>query len=109
MATDGLTKADHVKMQALAGDIRKCRTQMSSSVENGKAQVDSLKSVWTGAAATDFYSQFGTLYTRCGEVLDIIDKMVNELSEAAETYSAAEKKMDNQVSELKKLPTFNLK
>ena len=107
--TDGMTKADAAQMQSLASDIRKCHSQMNSSVENGKAKVDSLKGVWTGAAASDFYSQFNSVYSRCGDVLNIVEKMANDLSAAAEVYSAAEKKLDTTVGELKKLPTFEMK
>ena len=106
---DGFTRADSAQMQSLAGDIRKCHSQMNSSVENGKAKVDSLKGVWTGTAASDFYSQFSSLYSRCGDVLSIVEKMANDLSAAAEVYGAAEKKIDSSVGELKKLPTFEMK
>lgn len=100
---DSVMQVDAQQMINLAGDIRKCQSQMKTNIDNGKAQIDSLKGVWTGDGADSFHASFSPLYQKSCETLQFIEKMASALNEAAETYAASEKKIESEASSMKKL------
>ena len=100
---ENIMQVDAVQMNNLAGDIRKCQSQMKTIIDNGKAQIDSLKGIWTGDGADTFNASFKVLYDKSCETLQFIQQMATALNEAAETYAASEKKIESEASNMKKL------
>lgn len=79
-----------------AGAIRMLNTQLSKSLETSQATMNSLKSVWEGAAAEatfTAYDQFAAKYF--DEYYKLIDQYVQFLEKAAaEGWSDTENKVE---------------
>lgn len=100
---ESIMQVDAAQLNNLAGEIRKCQNQMKTNIDNGKAQVDSLKGVWTGDGADTFNASFKALYDKSAETLQFLEQMATALNEAADTYAASEKKIENEAANMKKL------
>ena len=103
MATDEI-KVDPAQLRKYADDIGKCHATYRTNLASSKSQVDSLKGVWTGAAADSFNASFGQLLNKCNEGLETLGRMVNALYESADAYDRNEKAVQSEASKMQKLP-----
>ncbi|MFT3985540.1 MAG: WXG100 family type VII secretion target [Lachnospiraceae bacterium] len=102
-------QADPAKLRKIAGDIGGCHKNLLNSLQSSKGQVDSLKGVWTGDAATTFAASFQKLLDKCDESLKTVAKLENALYESADTYERNEKSVQNEASKLPKLPSNTMR
>ena len=56
---------------------------------------------WTGSGSAEFYSRFDAIIGKCEEVLNVVNTYALTLSEAADVYSANEKKISSSAGKLK--------
>jgi WXG100 family type VII secretion target len=97
--------ANPAELRKFAENINKCHATYRSNLANSKSQVDSLKGVWTGEAATAFVASYHMLHNKCEEGLNTLARMIDALYESADTYDRNEKAIKNEASKLPKLPT----
>jgi len=101
--------ANPAELRKYASGINKCHAAYRSHLQGAKGQVDSLKGVWTGDAASTFNASFTQLLNKCYEGLDTLARMVNALYESADTYERSEKAVQNEASKLPKLPNNTMR
>jgi WXG100 family type VII secretion target len=97
------------ELRKYAEEISKCHTTYRNSLATSKSQIDSLKSVWTGEAATAFNASFQQLLAKCNEGMDTLSRMVNALYESADSYERSEKAVQSEASKLPKLPSNTMR
>ena len=103
MATNEIV-VNPAELRKNADEVGKCHTVYRTNLYNSKSQVDSLKGVWTGAAADTFNASFQQLLNKCNEGLETLGRMVNALYESADAYERNEKAIQNEASKMQKLP-----
>lgn len=96
--------ANPAELRKYADEIGKCHTVYRTNLYASKSQVDSLKGVWTGDAATTFQASFQQLLDKCSEGLDTLARMENALYESADAYERNEKAIQNEAGKMPKLP-----
>ena len=101
--------ANPVELRKCADEIGKCHTVYRNSLYTSKSQVDSLKGVWTGDAATAFSASFQQLLDRCSEGLETLARMENALYESADAYERNEKEIADEASNMPKLPNNTMR
>ena len=101
--------ANPVELRKYADEIGKCHTVYRNNLQNSKSQVDSLKGVWTGSAATQFNASFQQLLDRCSLGLETLGRMANALYESADAYERNEKAVQNEASKMPKLPNNTMR
>ena len=102
-------QVDAAKLRLLAESIDKVQTGLRDSCYSAKAQIDSLKNVWTGDAATTYQTGFQKLMDACNESLATLGKMVNSMYETADRYDKTFQTVQSDVKDIPKLPTNFLK
>ena len=108
MAANEIT-ANPAELRRYADEIGKCHTAYRTSLYTSKSQVDSLKGVWTGDAATAFNASFQQLLNKCDEGLQTLGRMVNALYESADAYERNEKAVQSEASKMPKLPNNTMR
>ncbi len=103
MAANEIT-VNAAQLRKYADEIGKCHATYRTNLSNSKGQVDSLKGVWTGDAATAFNASFQALLNRCNQGLDTLGRMVNALYDSADAYDRNEKAIQSEASKMPKLP-----
>jgi len=106
---DNDIKVNPAELRKYADEIGKCHTTYRSSLYGSKGQVDSLRGVWTGDAATTFNASFQQLLNKCDEGLQTLGRMVNALYESADTYERNEKAVQSEASKMPKLPNNTMR
>jgi WXG100 family type VII secretion target len=96
--------ANPAELRKYADEIGKCHTVYRTNLYTSKSQVDSLKGVWTGAAADAFNASFQKLLDKCSEGLDTLSRMENALYDSADAYERNEKAIQSEASKMPKLP-----
>jgi len=96
--------ANPAELRKYADEIGKCHNAYRTSLANSKSQVDSLKGVWTGDAATAFNASFTKLYASCSEGMEVLSRMSKALYDSADAYDRSEKSVQSEASKLPKLP-----
>lgn len=94
-------KVDTAQLKKYSTDIKSEYSKMYSYLSQCKTTVKSLKSSWTGQAATEFYTKFDAIILKCEEVLGVVDKYSKVLSESAVVYDTNEKKVSDGANKLK--------
>ena len=102
-------KADPAQLRKYADGIGKCHSACRSELQSAKSQIDSLKGVWTGEAASTFNASFAQLLAKCNEGLETLRRMANALYESADTYERGEKAVQAEASKLPKLPNNTMR
>jgi WXG100 family type VII secretion target len=97
------------ELRKFAENITKCHATYRTNLSSAKSQVDSLKGVWTGEAASAFISSYLALHNKCELGLDTLVRMIDALYASADTYERNEKAITNEASKLPKLPTTTLR
>jgi len=97
------------ELRRFADDIGKCHTTYRNNLQSSKAQIDSLKGVWTGAAADTFNTSFQQLLDKCSLGLETLGRMVNALYESADAFERNEKAVQNEASNMQKLPQNSMR
>lgn len=92
------------ELRKYAEEINKCNTVYRTNLNSSQGHVDSLKGVWTGAAADAFNSSFQQLMSKCNEGLQTLGRMVTALYESADAYERNEKAVTDEASKMQKLP-----
>ncbi|MCR5093952.1 MAG: WXG100 family type VII secretion target [Lachnospiraceae bacterium] len=105
MATDVNLQVDAPKLRSLAESVDKVQTGLKESCYAAKGQIDGLKNIWTGEAATSYQTSFQKLMDKCSEALTTLGKMVNSLYETADRYDKNFKSVKDDVKNIPKLPT----
>ena len=98
-------QVDAGKLRALAESVDRAQTGLRDSCYSAKAQIDSLKNVWTGEAANTYQTSFQKLMDSCAESLETLGKMVNSIYESADRYERTIKTVESDVKDIPKLPT----
>lgn len=101
--------ADPAVLRRHGEEIDKCHTSLRNSLYSSKAQVDSLKGIWTGAAADTFGASFQKLLDQCAQSLATVGKMVNALYDSADAYERSEKSVQQEAQKLPKLPNNTMR
>jgi WXG100 family type VII secretion target len=96
--------ANPAELRKYAEEIGKCNTVYRTNLLTSTSQIDSLRGVWTGAAAEAFNVSFEKLMDKCGEGLDTLQRMENALYESADAYERNEKAIQSEASKMPKLP-----
>ena len=96
--------ANPAQLRKYADEIGKCYNVYRTNLANSKSQVDTLKGVWTGDAATAFSTSFLKLYGSCSEGMEVLSRMAKALYDSADAYERNEKSVQNEASKLPKLP-----
>jgi WXG100 family type VII secretion target len=102
MATE--ITANPAELRKYADEIGKCHTVYRTNLLTSNSQIESLHSVWTGAAAEAFYASFHKLFDKCDEGLDTLQRMENALYDSADAYERNEKAIQSEASKMPKLP-----
>ena len=98
-------KVDAAKLRSLAESIDKVQSALRESCYSAKNQIDSLKNIWTGEAASSYQTSFQKLMDEFNESLTVLGKMVNSLYDSADRYDKSMKEVQNDVKDIPKLPT----
>ena len=101
--------ANPAELRKCADEIGKCHTAYRNNLFTSKSQVDSLKGIWTGDAATAFNASFQQLLDKCSEGLETLARMENALYESADAYERNEKAVQNEASKMPKLPNNTMR
>jgi WXG100 family type VII secretion target len=104
MATSEI-RVNPAELRRYAETIGKCDSSYQSSLQNAKSQIDGLKNIWTGEAASAFQTSFQGLYNKCQEGLELLSRLQNALYESADNYERQEKAVEQAASNMPKLPT----
>ncbi|MCR4903477.1 MAG: WXG100 family type VII secretion target [Butyrivibrio sp.] len=96
---------DAGKLRSLAESLDKVQNGLKESCYSAKGQIDGLKNIWTGEAASTYQTSFQKLMDECSEALNIMGKMVNSLYDSADTYDKSIKAVESDVKNIPKLPT----
>ncbi|MBR5766612.1 MAG: WXG100 family type VII secretion target [Lachnospiraceae bacterium] len=102
-------QVDAAKLRLLAESIDKVEKGLKDSCYSAKAQIDSLKNVWTGDAATSYQTGFQKLMDACNESLNTLAKIVNSMYDTADRYDRTFQNVQSSVKDIPKLPTNFLK
>ncbi len=103
--SDTNVQVDAAKLRSLAESVDKVQTSLRESCYGAKSQIDSLKNIWTGEAATTYQTSFQKLMDDCNEALTVLGKMVNSLYDSADRYDKTMKTVESDVKNIPKLPT----
>lgn len=87
---DGIIKVDPQKLISTADEFNATGGQVKSLTDNMVQIVDSLKSAWTGEAATTYNTQFHKLQDDMDKMYRMISEHVKDLNEMATQYIEAE-------------------
>lgn len=102
-------QVDPAKLRSVADYIGQVHTSLRNNCYAAKNQIDSLKSVWTGEAAVTYGQSFQSLLDRCSGALLTIQGMVNALYDSADAYEKNEKLVQQESSNMPKLPTNSIR
>ena len=97
-------QVDVKKLRSLAESVDNVQTELRDSCYQAKGQIDSLKNIWTGEAASSYQTSFQKLMDDCNEALTTMGKMVNSLYDSADRYDQVAKDAQNS-KDIPKLPT----
>ncbi len=98
-------QVDAAKLRSLAESIDKAQSSLRESCYSAKGQIDGLKNVWTGEAASSYQTGFQRLMDGCNQALDVLGKMVNSIYDSADRYDKTIKAVKDDVKNIPKLPT----
>lgn len=98
-------EVDVAHLRSLAESVDKAQSGLRESCYAAKGQIDSLKGVWTGEAASSYQVGFQKLMDACNESLTTLGKMVNSIYDSADKYEKTVKAVQNDVKDIPKLPT----
>ena len=98
---DANIKVDPKQLKNYSNNIKTGYKNMYSYLSESKTAVKNLKSTWTGSGSAEFYSRFDAIIGKCEEVLNVVNNYALTLSEAADVYSANEKKISSSAGKLK--------
>ena len=98
---DANIKVDPKQLKNYSNNIKTGYKNMYSYLSESKTAVKNLKSTWTGSGSAEFYSRFDAIIGKCEAVLNVVHTYALTLSEAAEVYSAKEKKISSSAGNLK--------
>jgi WXG100 family type VII secretion target len=101
--------ANPAELRKYADEIGKCHTTYRNNLATAKSQIDSLKGVWTGDAASAFNASFAQLLVKCNEGVDTLSRMAHALYDSADAYERNEKAVQNEASKLPKLPNNTMR
>lgn len=102
-------QADPAKLRKHAESIQSIRQTLQNNIYSGKAQIDSLKGVWTGEAAGTFNASFTKLLAGCEDSIKTVGNMAQALYESADAYDRNEKAVQQEASKMPKLPTNTMR
>ncbi|MEA4924233.1 MAG: WXG100 family type VII secretion target [Syntrophomonadaceae bacterium] len=97
-------QADPAKIRQIADGIGGVYTSLRNSLYESSGQVSSLKGIWSGTAAEAFNASFQTLIDKCAQSLEIVGRLENALYESADAYERSEKSIEQEASNMPKLP-----
>ena len=98
---DANIKVDPKQLKNYSNNIKTGYKNMYSYLSESKTAVKNLKSTWTGSGTAEFYSRFYAIIVLFEEVLNVVNTYALTLSEAADVYSANEKKISSSAGKLK--------
>lgn len=101
--------ANPEELRKYADEMGRCQSNYRTDLFHSKSQIDSLKGIWTGAAATDFYANFQKLFDQCSESLDTLSRMEAALFDSADAYEKNEKAVQAEASKMPKLPNNTMR
>lgn len=96
--------ADPQAMATVAETIDKCHTSLLDCVERATTQVNSMKNVWTGQGADDYYASFNRLHAKCEESLAVILNIYSAIYQAAGVFEKTAKAVQQKDANRPKLP-----
>lgn len=97
-------KVDAAKLRSLAESVSKAQKSLKESCSQAQGQIDSLKNIWTGEAATTYQTSFKKIIATCNEQLLIMEKMASSLYDSADQYAKSVKSVENAAKNIPKLP-----
>ncbi len=97
-------KVDAAKLRSLAESVSKAQKSLKESCSQAQGQIDSLKNIWTGEAATTYQTSFKKIIATCNEQLLIMEKMASSLYDSADQYAKSVKAVENAAKNIPKLP-----
>ena len=100
MATEQIS-VDTQQLKQYSGELKASYPKMFSYLSQARTSVKSLKSTWTGPAASEFYGRFDSIIVKCEEVLKVVDGYSRALSDSAQVYDANEKTVTDNANKLK--------
>jgi WXG100 family type VII secretion target len=103
--SDTNIQVDAAKLRSLAESLDKVQNSLRESCYSANGQIESLRNIWTGDAATSYQTSFKKLMDDCNEALTVMGKMVNSLYDSADRYDKTMKTVENDVKNIPKLPT----
>ncbi len=98
-------EVDAAQLRSLAESVDKASNGLREACYGAKGQIDGLKGVWTGEAASTYQASFQRLMDACNESLTTLGKMVNSIYDSADKYEKTVKAVQNDVKDIPKLPT----
>ena len=98
---DANIKVDPKQLKNYSNNIKTGYKNMYSYLSESKTAVKNLRSTWTGSGSAEFYSRFDAIIGKCEEVLNVVNTYAFTLTEAADVYSANEKKISSSAGKLK--------
>ena len=97
---DANIKVDPKQLKNYSNNIKTGYKNMYSYLSESKTAVKNLKSTWTGSGSAEFYSRFVAIIGKCEYVLNVGNNNSQTQSEAADLYSANEKKISSSAGKL---------
>ena len=91
---DANIKVDPKQLKNYSNNIKTGYKNMYSYLSESKTAVKNLRSTWTGSGSA-------AIIGKCEEVLNVVNTYALTLSEAADVYSANEKKISSSAGKLK--------
>lgn len=87
---EGILKVTPERLMQTAGEFSQSGKTISSLTSEMLAQINSLKGVWQGEAATSYSNKFLGLQSDINKINRMIQEHVNDLNEMAREYQNAE-------------------
>jgi len=87
---DMILKVEPQVLTSKAGEMSTERSQINVLMDQAKAEVNSLQSVWRSQAADEYQNRFKMVYDDIESVLTLVQNHINGLNEAAGIYTTAE-------------------
>lgn len=97
-------QADPAKIRQIADGVGGVYTSLRNTLYASSGQVNSLKGIWSGAAAEAFNANFQSLLDNCSRSLEVVGRLGNALYESADAYERSEKSIEQEASNMPKLP-----
>ncbi len=97
------------RLRQAAQELDKVYGTYRSNMEQAGTETQKLRDVWTGPAATAYYTSFEGIKKNCENYLQTLSKTIKALYDTADAYERSEKEITDAAENLPKLPSNTMR